>query len=280
MEYIKLAIVIDDDYQENLIVELMELDFDSFEQRDGKIVSYVPKQNFNDVYRERIEQILAAYPGDGFIETEEVVADQNWNEQWEQTISAQQIGPFFVKPTWSNEEPPEGTILLEIDPKMAFGTGYHETTRLMLEQLPHVISEKDAVLDAGTGTGILAIASVKLGAASVFGFDIDQWSITNATENIYLNEVQNQITIQKGSSEIIPDGSNFNVALANIERNTIVELLPYLYVSLKKQGHLLLSGLLQTDEQEMKKRLKAQHFSVQKVRSENEWISIHAIKKG
>lgn len=280
MEYIKLAIVINDDYQENLIVELMELDFDSFEQREGKIVSYIPKQNFNDVYREQIEQILAAYPGDGFIETEEVVADQNWNEQWEQTISAQQIGPFFVKPTWSKEEQPNESILLEIDPKMAFGTGYHETTRLILQQLPQVISKNDTVLDAGTGTGILAIASIKLGAASVFGFDIDQWSITNATENIYLNEVESQIAIHKGSAEVIPEGSTFDVALANIERNTILELLPQLYSSLKKRGHLLLSGLLQTDEQEMKKRLKTHHFAVRKVCSENEWIAIHAIKKG
>ncbi|MGK7371442.1 MAG: hypothetical protein ACNS64_14620, partial [Candidatus Halalkalibacterium sp. M3_1C_030] len=86
MNYIKLVISIDDNYQETLISELLEMEFDAFEQLDGRIITYVPKERFSDVHRERIEGILRVYPGDGFIETEEVVADQNWNEEWEKTI--------------------------------------------------------------------------------------------------------------------------------------------------------------------------------------------------
>jgi ribosomal protein L11 methyltransferase len=273
MEYIKLVISIDDDYQETLISELLELEFDAFEQQDGRIITYVPKERFNDVHRERIEGILRAYPGDGFIETEEVVADRNWNEEWEKTIEAQTIGKFFVKPTWQRAEAPDGKILLEIDPKMAFGTGYHETTRLMLKLLPDIISGNELVLDAGTGTGILAIAAVKLGAEKAFAFDIDEWSITNTRENILLNGVDERVAVRKGSLEIIPKGSSYDVILANIERNTILEMLPQLHSLLKPNGKMLLSGLLDKDEQSIAKKLEQLDLKTREIRHENEWIA-------
>lgn len=277
MDYIKLVIAVEDDYQENLIVELLDLDFDSFEQQEGRIISYISRQNFNDVYRGRIEQILAAYPGNGFIESEEVVAEQNWNEEWEKTITARQIGSFFVRPTWSAETAPRDTILLEIDPKMAFGTGYHESTRLMLKLLSDAVSKGDNVLDAGTGTGILAIASVKLGAEKVFAFDIDEWSITNATENVLLNEVSGQVEIKKGGREVIPGGTTFDLILANIERNTILELLPDFREILRKGGCLLLSGLLETDREVVVSNLDKGGFDVQQVIRENNWIAVQAV---
>lgn len=277
MDYIKLVIAVEDDYQENLIVELLDLDFDSFEQQQGRIISYISRQNFNDVYRGRIEQILAAYPGNGFIESEEVVAEQNWNEEWEKTITARQIGSFFVRPTWSGETAPRDTILLEIDPKMAFGTGYHESTRLMLKLLSDAVSKGDNVLDAGTGTGILAIASVKLGAEKVFAFDIDEWSITNATENVLLNEVSGQVEIKKGGREVIPGGTTFDLILANIERNTILELLPDFREILRNGGCLLLSGLLETDREIVVSNLDKRGFEVQQIIRENNWIAVQAV---
>lgn len=273
MKYIKLVISIDDDYQETLISELLELEFDAFEQQDGRIITYVPKERFSDVHREHIEGILRAYPGDGFIETEEVVADRNWNKEWEKTIVAQTIGRFYVKPTWQRDEPGVDDILLEIDPKMAFGTGYHETTRLMLKLLPDVIEEDDLVLDAGTGTGILAIAAIKLGAEQAFAFDIDEWSITNTRENILLNSVDKQVAVRKGSLETIPNGSEFDVILANIERNTILDMLPKLKELLKKKGKMLLSGLLEKDENSISKKLDELNLKVIEIRQENEWIA-------
>lgn len=273
MNYIKLVISIEDNYQETLISELLELDFDAFEQQDGRIITYVPKERFSDVHRERIEGILRAYPEDGFIETEEVVADQNWNEEWEKTIVAQTIGRFYVKPTWQKGEPDAGDILLEIDPKMAFGTGYHETTRLMLKLLPDVTEKNDLVLDAGTGTGILAIAAIKLGAGKAFAFDIDEWSITNTRENILLNGVDNRVAVRKGSLETIPEGSKYDVILANIERNTILEMLPKLKKLMNKKGRMLLSGLLEKDEESIAKKLDELDLKVNEIRQENEWIA-------
>lgn len=273
MKYVKLVISVADDYQEPLISELIELDFDAFEQQEGRIITYIPIERFGDVQRERIEGVLRAYPGDGFIETEEVVADQNWNEEWEKTIEARNIGKFYVKPTWDRSSAPDDSILLEIDPKMAFGTGYHETTRLMLRLLPDVVKKDDLVLDAGTGTGILAIAAVKLGARKAFAFDVDEWSITNTKENILLNRVDQKISVRKGSTETIPAGSSYDVILANIERNTILDMLPKLQKILKKNGRMLLSGLLKKDEQSISDKLLGLDLEIREIIHENEWIA-------
>jgi ribosomal protein L11 methyltransferase len=277
MKYLKLVIHIDEKYQEPLIAELFDMDFDGFEQRDKQVITYIPKKQFGISDRERIDTLLAAYPGDGFIESEEVVAEQNWNQQWEETIRAQTIGDFFVKPTWSQETVPEDKILLEIDPKMSFGTGYHETTRLILNLLSDVITENDFVIDAGTGTGILSIAAVKLGARSAFAFDIDEWSISNTKENILLNEVADYIDVKKGSSEVIATHDKADVVLANIERNTILDIFADLDAALKERGTLVLSGLLEKDKSSVLSALK-DNYQVVDIPQENEWIAIRATK--
>lgn len=276
MEYIKLVISLADDYQEALIAELFDMGFDGFEQLDDQIITYTAKEKFSVGDRERMNQLLAGFPGNGFIESEEIVADQNWNEQWEETISAQTIGRFYVKPTWDNSAVPPNKILLEIDPKMSFGTGYHETTRLMLRFLPDVLEEGDQIIDAGTGTGILSIAAIKLGAQSAFAFDIDEWSINNTLENIILNGVGKKIIVKEGSSEVIPKGEKADVILANIQKNIIMKLMPDFMASLKENGDMLLSGLLEEDKEEIVEQLYSQELDVVDIRQENEWIAIHA----
>lgn len=262
-----------------MIAELMDMEFDGFQQMDDELITYITKERFHVGDRERIEHLLASYPGNGYIQSEEMVADQNWNREWEKTIQAQEIGPFLVKPTWSGATPKEGQMLLEIDPKMAFGTGYHETTRLMLNKLPELVEEGAEVLDAGTGTGILAIAAVKLGAKSVFAFDIDRWSITNTQENIYLNGVADSVKIKKGGIEVLKNGKIFDTILANIERNTIIEMLPELSNYMREDGNLLLSGLLKTDEEFVLEKLKDNNLNHRKTVHLNEWIAIWAKKE-
>ncbi len=279
MKYLKLVIQIADKYQEPFIAELFDIGFDGFEQRNNQVITYILKKDFGISDRERIDTVLAAYPGDGFIESEEVVADQNWNEQWEETIKAQTVGRFFIKPTWSKEIVPKDKILLEIDPKMSFGTGYHETTRLILELLANVISDNDFVIDAGTGTGILSIAAIKLGAREAFAFDIDEWSISNTRENILLNGVDQDVEVKKGSSEVLSEHSKADVVLANIERNTILEIFPDLDAILKKEGVLVLSGLLEKDKSSILSVLEDK-YDVVNIPEENEWIAIQALKKG
>lgn len=274
MQYIELKISLPDDLHELMIAELFDLDFEGFEQEEDLLIASIPMKRFDDTKREEIERLLIHWGGKGSIQSETLIESQNWNEQWEQSIQPQTIGKFYVHPTWSSMEDASGDkIELLIDPKMAFGTGYHATTRLILEWLPEIIQKGDELLDAGTGTGILSIASLKLGAASAFGFDIDEWSETNARENILLNEVDH-FEVQLGSLEVIPPEKKYDVILANINRNALMELMPGLTARLKEEGLLLLSGLLEEDEQTMLNLPALKALDHKDTRQLQEWIAM------
>lgn len=274
IEYIELRISLKDDFHELLIAELFDLDFEGFEQEDDLLIATIPSNRFDDTKREEIESRLMQWGVDTKILSEKIIAPQNWNEEWEQTIQPQAIGKFYVHPTWSSISGDlDDMVDLIIDPKMAFGTGYHATTRVILEWLPEVIKSGDKILDAGTGTGILAIAALKLGARSAFGFDIDEWSETNAHENILLNEVEN-FEVELGSTEIIPEDEKYNVILANINRNALIELLPELVNYLAEDGKILLSGLLKEDEETMLAQPSLQKLQHVQTKQLKEWISI------
>lgn len=277
MNYLRVEFELNPDLHEFFIAELMDLDFYGFEQFDDKLVAYIEKKRFNDSNREYLEQLIAAYSGDSIMEFEDI-PEQNWNETWEQTIQPQRIGKFLVKPTWSTEIPDDDEILLEIDPKMSFGTGYHATTRLMLQQIQTVEIDGKTVLDAGTGTGILAIAAIKLGAKKTVGFDIDTWSRDNALENTFLNGVDHSIEIRHGGIETIDDQEDFDLILANINRNVLLDMIPSLVKYTKEGGIICLSGLLHKDEDTIRNTLSELPVEVTDVEQEEEWILIQ-IKK-
>lgn len=277
MNYIKLVFQIDDRYQEQFIAELIDLDFYGFEQFDDKLIAYVEKPRYNDSHRELIEQMITIYPDSSFRETEEI-EEQNWNRTWEKSIRPRRIGNFLVKPTWSDEKAAGSEILLEIDPKMSFGTGYHATTRLMLNYMNTVDFKGKTVLDAGTGTGILAIASIKLGARHATGFDIDTWSEQNAVENAYINKVADKVDIRLGSLDVLEPETQFDIILANINRSAIMAMISDLIHHAKPFSDILLSGLLATDENIIRDRLDGLDVEIIDKMSEDEWILIH-IKK-
>ena len=271
MNYIRLHIQVPEQYQEILIAELFDRDFDGFEQETDTLIASVPANLYDDVKREEIEQILFGI-GQAELLQEELVAPQNWNEEWEGSIKPQVLDKFYIRPTWGVPvDTKSGLIEVLIDPKMAFGTGYHATTRLILDFLPDIIAKDDNVLDAGTGTGILGIAALKLGAHSVFGFDIDEWSKSNAEENIKLNSVSG-FEVKLGSSDVIPFDAQYDVILANINRNALVQLLPELLDHLKPSGKIMLSGLLETDEEFMLIQPSLSKLIHLETRQEQEWI--------
>lgn len=278
MNFMKLVFELDDHYHELLIADLMELDFYGFEQEDDKLIAYVESRRFNDSNREQIELMLGAIPGAGFLEVEEI-EERNWNEEWEKSITAKKIGKFFVQPTWSSEPVPEEMTKLQIDPKMAFGTGYHETTRLMLRYLSEIDCTGKTVLDAGTGTGILAIASLLRGAKKAVGFDFDPWSQANALENAALNDVTGKIEIRLGGFEQLGEDERFDLTLANINRNVILEYMKELTGSVKKGGILTLSGLLETDEPVIMKAAQMHPLQFLKREREGEWILLEFKKE-
>ncbi len=274
MDYIKLEIIIPSDYQEFLIAELLDRDFEGFEQDEDRLLAYIPQERFSDVYREEIEQWLSAQRVECYIANEEVEVPRNYNEEWEQTIQPQIIGRFYVRPTWFPTTPPEGKILIEIDPKMAFGTGYHETTRLMLNLIPEYVKKGDRVLDVGTGTGILSFAAIKTGASSAFGFDIDEWSFENATENAMINGVSEHYIVRHGSFELVAKDDEYDLILANVNRNAILSMSKELTSHMKKGGILLLSGLLVPEKELILKNDNFASLMLVNEMQEGEWIAL------
>ena len=281
MKTLELVLHVPDRYHEFLIAELVDLDFDSFEQGDERLAAYVPAARWNDVRRETVERWLRVH---GLPDTfeERIVRDENWNARWEETVRPLAVGRFLIKPTWA-DLPPEHAdkLLLEIDPKMSFGTGYHESTRLVLRFLPGLVHGGERVLDAGTGTGVLAIAALKLGAASAVGFDIDPWAQTNATENALLNGVADRFEVREGSLDAVPE-DGFDLVFANINRNALLELMPGFAAKLaqpapaKAGGRLVLAGLLRTDREVMRDAVRAAGLAVYDEATENEWWSLIA----
>lgn len=278
MNYIKFVFDLDDQFQETFIAELIEIDFYGFEQFDKQLVAYVEKPRFKESNRGRIEQLIGSYPG-GVLKEMEEIEEQNWNETWEKTIQPQKIGRFLVRPTWSDRQPEPGEIVLEIDPKMSFGTGYHATTRLMLRQLGLIDFTEKSVLDAGTGTGILAIASVKLGAGRAVGFDHDSWSRENAVENALINNVKEYVEIRYGGIGQVGENERFDICLANINRNVILEIIKPLVKFTKPGGDICLSGLLNSDEEKIREHLGKQPVDIADLKKEDEWILFHLKKR-
>lgn len=204
----------------------------------------------------------------------EVVEPQNWNAEWEESIQPIRVcDRFIIAPTWHPVEAPEGVIVLTIDPKMSFGTGYHETTRLMLRLLGDLALEGRRTLDVGTGTGVLAIAARRCGADDVLGVDIDAWSFDNAEENRLRNGIDSGLVFREGTVEE-SDGI-FDVILSNITRNDNIGLMPLFERMTRTGSDLLLSGFYGTDLDDMLAAAAAHGFACLRSLVENEWCSVH-----
>ncbi len=272
MDTVELKVYVGEEWQDFLIAELGDLDFVAFRQDDAAVKAYIAARRWNEVKREHVEQWLRSH-GLAVPVEESLIQSQNWNERWEETIEPLAIGAFLVKPTWADVPPGHADkILLEIDPKMSFGTGYHASTRLVLRFLPSFVRQGAHVLDAGTGTGILAIAAIKLGAEWGIAFDHDPWAQQNAVENFYLNKVAGQVAFREGTIDVVSE-EGFDLILANINRNALLDLLPVFAQKVKPGGHIILAGLLTSDRDCILAAAATHNLTAVKEASEGEWWS-------
>ena len=205
---------------------------------------------------------------------ENIYENKNWNEEWEQSINVIEVtNKIVIKPTFRDYNSKAGQVVLTIDPKMSFGTGEHQTTKLVLMLLEKYTSSGARVLDVGSGSGILAIASIKLGARYAKALDIDEWCFDNAVENSKLNNVSDSIEVIKGEITDIKE-SDFDMILANIQKNILIDIAPEIYNRLKPGGITILSGLLDYDEADIKTEFTALGLSFLEIKSLDSWIAL------
>ncbi len=277
---IEITIPAAEDLRSQLIALLGQLGVEGFWE-DGELLKcYVPEARWSAALQDEMRSVVgmivspSAHPLPPMhVQT---LADRNWNADWEKTIQPIHVTPHIViTPSWHAYAPAPGELVLTIDPKMSFGTGYHESTRLILGLVERHVRAGMTVLDIGTGTGVLAIAALRLGATSAVGCDIDEWSYTNAIENATLNGVADRFTILHGDIAVTPS-TPYDLVIANIQRNVLIPLIPAMRSRLKPGGLLLLAGLLLTDREPMTEALAEYGFSICGDYTENEWIALAA----
>lgn len=277
--YLEIKISATKEQQELLIPTMIEIGCHGFEERDNELLCYIDKSIWSEdkfeILKTEIKNLLRNLSSNSVIKFREI-EETNWNAEWEKTITPIEIGEkLVIKPSW-REYNKEGKIIIQIDPKMSFGTGYHESTRLTLQLLEKYIYYGDKVLDIGTGTGILSIAAIKLGADFALGIDNDNWAIENAKENVKANQLQNKIIISDQDLSTIKD--KFDLITANIMLTTIIEMLPEIVDKINNQGRALFSGLLLEDENKFIEAINKYRFKILEKITENEWLAF-ATKK-
>lgn len=248
--------------QEILISELSELGSEGFEQNDKHLIAYFPEHLFRSY---EVNEVLK-----GFSFTINTMEEKNWNEVWEGNFEPVIVDDFCAIRAEFHNEIKNVQHEIVITPKMSFGTGHHATTYMMIEQMRDLDFHNRTVFDFGTGTGILAILAEKLGASDVVAIDVDEWSVTNARENILRNNCSN-ISVQLTSG--FPS-EKFDLILANINRNVILGYLPQIKKSMKQGSSLLLSGLLTEDGRDIIDSAKKQNIKFSKQSERNNWISL------
>ena len=207
-----------------------------------------------------------------------ILEEKNWNEEWEKSLNVIQASDrVVIKPSSKNYEPKNHEIVITIDPKMSFGTGEHQTTKLVIRLMEKYVQKGIKVLDAGTGTGILSIAAVKFGASDVIAFDIDDWCYENAKENSELNNVTDKIDIRIGDINLIRE-RDFDMILANIQKNILLELAGEFAGRLKQKGIILLSGLLWDDEGDILEEYGSNGFAHLETIRMDDWIALSLMK--
>ena len=258
--------------QEFLIAELDVLGFDVFLSEPASLKAYISAPLWGPQKEAHLKQWLEHQKHTEAWKQVEIEA-RDWNKPWEQSIQPIVVPPFLVRPSWAAILPEQQALIdIVVDPKMSFGTGHHESTRLVLRSLSSLIKPDHKVLDAGSGTAILAIAAAKLGASEVFAFDIDAWTAENAEENIRQNAVESAVQFYVGDIETVAE-DEFDVLLANINRNVLLGYMSAFARKVKPEGTLVLAGLLLKDKPVMIEAADAAGFSFVTERQEAAWWS-------
>ena len=258
--------------REILIAELGNLGFESFEETENGLTAYIPK---SDWHLNNLHDVQILNSGDfSIVYDKEEIEPVNWNRKWESNFE-----PITIDDRVSISAPfhEKGTLQYNIliEPKMSFGTGHHETTHLMVQHLLQIEVANKRVLDMGCGTGVLAILAEMLGAASLDAIDIDPWCYENSLENVRVNAC-NHIKVYQGDATRIQ--KNYDIIIANINRNILLQDLGIYARHLHKGGILLLSGFYQEDIPVIDAEASKQHLKIDLILERNNWVGLRYYK--
>ncbi|MBS4043907.1 MAG: 50S ribosomal protein L11 methyltransferase [Chitinophagaceae bacterium] len=254
-----------EELQELLISQLAEIGFDGFQQEPNTLIAIIAENNFNE---NELTNILEPHH---LSFSKQIILHQNWNAVWESNFQPISINKFVG--IRANFHEPIGQVEHEIiiTPKMSFGTGHHATTYSVMQLMENINFKNKTVFDFGTGTGILAILAEKLGASEILAIDYDDWCIENANENI-LNNQCCKIEILKSDTAQV--SKQFDVVIANINKNIIQDNFQNLHQTAKANATILLSGLLIADEEDILQLANKKKWKHQQTITKGDWIAI------
>lgn len=274
MNYIEAVFTLSppDPAREIMVAELAETGFESFENTPEGIKAWVPETLLDAV---AVEEIIARYGNHFSVSWQyEIMQQVNWNEEWEKNYEPVLISDrcLIRAPFHPRSGNPEFDIVIE--PKMSFGTAHHDTTKLMIGWLLDMDLEGKALLDMGCGTGVLAILASLKGASSVTAIDNFEWAWANTLENAARNGIGNLHAIHGDAFALNELTMDFDLILANINKNVLLEDMPVYIRKLRKGGSLLISGFFPGDEPELDEKANSMQLTKIATVAMNQWSSV------
>ena len=257
-----------------LIAGLADYGFESFSETEDGVQAYIQSPGFS----ENALRDLSVLNNSAFkvTWTKQLITDQNWNSVWESNFTPIHIaGKCCIRAPFHPDPGVEYDIIIQ--PKMSFGTGHHDTTALMIEKMLGIDMANRPVLDMGCGTGVLAILASMRGANPVTAIDTDDWAYLNTLENLEVNGINN-VAVYKGDASIL-EGKNFNVILANINRNVLLTDIKHYSRVLTPGGHLALSGFFESDIEALTLEANRHGLYLKEKMARNSWALAYFIKQ-
>ena len=258
---------------EILIAELGFAGFESFVETENGVIAYIQKEDWNSTVLEQVSVLNSEEFKINHVVKE--IEQTNWNSEWEKNFEPIQVdGLVSIRAPFHEDKKLQYDIVIE--PKMSFGTGHHETTHMMVQHLINIDLENKSTLDMGCGTGILAIFAEMKGAKPLDGIDIDNWCYLNSIENAERNNCKH-ISFYEGDASLLVD-QKYDVIIANINRNILLNDMATYTKRLNKDGILLLSGFYKEDISIIDKEVSKFGLTLQSTLERNNWVSLKYLK--
>lgn len=274
--WIEVRIVCDDLCREAVGNFFLELGSTGLVEAENELKGYFPLPDLNDSLKTALKKYIQNLRDLGHRVGEleiRPIPSEDWSVGWRAYFKPVNISDqIIVKPPWEVWAGPE-PVIIDIMPRMAFGTGTHETSQLCLEFLEKYLQSGESVLDLGSGSGILAIGAVKLGAAHVLGIEVDPEAVTNTKENVQLNDTEKQVTVLCGTLDCVQP-QPFDIVVANINWKVLEALLPQFTSYLKMEGTLILSGILNEEAHLIRGQLNELQYAFIEEKTLGEWTGL------